>query len=208
MVDTGFDSIIRDTRNPLRPRHEGLSYPAIEAVMAHWNALRGDATAPARADLDPRAMTGALDVLFVAELVAPTVARLRLTGQRLFDLVGMEPRGMPLSVFLAHDARAALDDALRQVAMGARVVLPLRAARGLARPAIDARMLLLPLTDHHGAINRVLGVLEYHGQVGRAPRTLSLAAPLHHVTTQAPAQPIPARATHRPALRVIKGGKA
>lgn len=186
--------------------------------MAHWEALRGGALAPARTALDPRAIASALEFVFVAELVAPTVARLRLSGQRLFDLLGMEPRGMPLSVFLAHDARDALDDALRQVAHGARVSLPLRGARSLGRPGINARMVLLPLTDGKGQINRVLGVLEYHGQVGRTPRVLSMAAgielvasdiaasvPLSSPTERVRAALGPSR-PERPQLRVIQGG--
>ena len=217
----------------LWPRPVPLAYPAIESVQAYWESLRADSLAPARTLIDPRPLAEVLDSVFIAELVAPTVARLRLVGQRLTELLGLELRGMPLSVLLAHDARGALEDALAQVAHGARVILPLKSSRGLGRPGIEARMLLLPLADHTGRLTKILGVLEYHGVPGRFQRPLSLATqtPIQQVAPQGREVPTPAaplRATLRPSpspvaasgaapqpapagrpvLRVITGGRA
>ncbi|WP_417598390.1 PAS domain-containing protein [Pararhodobacter oceanensis] len=185
-----------------------LSYPAVDTVVSHWEVLRGQKLAPARAQIDPRCLGDCLDKLFIAEQVAPGIARFRLCGQQFTNLLGMEPRGMPLSVLFAHEARGNLAAALRQVAQGVRAVLPLRAEKGLGRPGMDGLLALMPLTDHEGNITRILGVMETHGQVGHAPRKFRLTTPLPQGMerqTSAPA-PAPERPSSKPLLRVLKGG--
>ncbi|MCL4675356.1 MAG: PAS domain-containing protein, partial [Pararhodobacter sp.] len=59
---------------------------------------------------------------------------------------------------------------------------------------------LMPLADRQGAITRVLGVLETHGQIGRAPRHFRLTAPAS-VETPAP------RPQGAPVLTLIQGGR-
>lgn len=188
---------------------EALSFPVVDSVQTHWDELRAGRTAPARAEIDPRPLAEALPYLFVAEMVAPGVARLRLCGQHLCDLMGMEPRGMPLSVFVEPEARDELAESVAQVAQGARVTLPLRAASGFARPVLDGQLALMPLTDAQGRITRILGVLESHGPIGRAPRRFALGAPIGDVAPRrvpAPSGPR-ARPPGRPVLRVIQGGR-
>lgn len=193
-------------RLPYAPRSGEADFPAVRAVQRHWDALRAGRLAPLRAELDPKPLAHCLDVMFVAELVAPSVARLRLCGQQLGDLLGMEPRGMPLSVFFNGEARPELANALAQVAQGARAVMPLRSDAGQGQPAIDGLLALMPLADADGGITRMLGVLETRGPAGRAPRRFRLSAPLRMAGDTLPA-PAPARAG-KPRLRVIRGGKA
>lgn len=163
-------------RLPRALRGEGrLRFPACETVMAEWDRLRAGRIAPARSEIAPAGLAEVLEFMFVAEIIAPGVARLRLAGQRLYTVLGMEPRGMPLCCLMQPPARAELAEAVKQVAHGARVHLPLRAPRGLGRPGMDGLLLMLPLTDGDGRITRVLGVLETHGQVGRTPRRFDLA---------------------------------
>lgn len=177
-----------------------FTYPAISVVQAHWEMLRAGRTAPARSEIDLRPLAAALDLMFIAEVVAPGVARLRLCGQHFSELLGMEPRGMPLSVFFTVEARADLAKALTQVSQGARAALPLRAEKGIGRPGLDGMLALMPLTDHTGAITRILGVLETHGQIGRAPRKFRLMP-------RTLAQPVVPQAHGTPTLHVIKGGR-
>jgi hypothetical protein len=114
----------------------------------------------------------------VAEGVAPGIARFRLAGQHIAALAGMEPRGMPLSCLFEAAARDELAQAITQVTRGARVVLALRAERGIGRPPLDARLALLPLADGEGQITRILGAFESCGQIGRGPRKFRLSGPL------------------------------
>lgn len=184
-----------------------LSYPAVDTVVSHWEVLRGQKLAPARSQIDPRCLAECLDKLFIAEQVAPGIARFRLCGQQFTTLLGMEPRGMPLSVLFAHEARDSLAAALRQVALGVRAVLPLRAEKGLGRPGMDGMLALMPLTDHEGRITRILGVMETHGQVGHAPRKFRLTTPLpQEMERQRSIDSAPERRSAKPLLRLIKGG--
>lgn len=192
----------RVLRLPFAAAPPQADYPVVRAVQRHWEELRAGRTAPSRAELDPRPMAECLDMVFVAELVAPGVARLRLAGQHLNDLLGMEARGMPLSVLFTGAGRDELASALVQVQQGARVVLPLRSDRALGQPVIDGKLALMPLTDHQGTINRILGVIETLGAIGRAPRRFrTLAAP----RDAADVPPTPRG--QKPALRLIPGGR-
>ena len=216
-------------RLPFALRGPALDYPRATQVLRYWDALRGSRPAPARSEIDPRDISEALEYTFIAEFVTPDIARLRIAGRRFEDLLGMDPRGMPLGVFLSLEARDELALALAQVAQGARAQLPLRGESGLGRPGLDGLLVLLPLTDAGGAITRVLGALETHGQIGRAPRRFKLAAQAARITTASPAasptaspapdaaaprrpepatrQPARPRPTARPVLRVIRGGR-
>ncbi|MCC5970887.1 MAG: PAS domain-containing protein [Pararhodobacter sp.] len=210
-------------RLPFALRAPALDYPLADSVLRYWDGLRGTRLAPARAEVDPRNISQALEYTFIAELVTPEIARLRITGRHFEDLLGMDPRGMPLGVFFALDARDELAQALSQVSQGARAQLPLRGESGLGKPGLDGLLILLPLTDAQGQITRVLGVLETHGQIGRHPRRFKLSG----ARMQHPAQPVPAatgaspaparpmrpappveKAGARPQLRVITGGRS
>ena len=188
----------RVLRLPFAKAPEAPDFAVVRAVQAHWEALRAGRTAPARADVDPRSMAMCLDKVFVAELIAPGVARFRLAGQHLSELVGMEPRGMPVSVLFEGAGREELASALRQVQQGARVALPLRSDRAIGQPVLDGMLALMPLTDAQGKMTRVLGVLETIGPVGRAPRRFR--------TLSAPRETRPL--VGKPVLRVIAGGRA
>lgn len=202
MTDTTLSDLLplasRVFRLPFGRPVEVPDFPAVREVQRHWESLRDGRTAPGRAEVDPRLLAGCLDRVFVAEMIAPSVARIRLAGQHLYDLLGMEPRGMPLSVYFEGAGRTELAQALAQVQQGARVVLPLRSDRAQGQPVLDAMVALMPLADREGRLTRVLGVLESLGPVGRAPRRFrTLAAPLGE-------RPAPGK----PRLQVINGGRA
>ncbi|MCB1345558.1 MAG: PAS domain-containing protein [Rhodobacteraceae bacterium] len=202
-IDTRPSPLSQVLRLPFALRAADPGFPAVVAVQRHWESLRDPRGVPARDAIDPRPLAQWLDQLFIAELVAPGVARIRLAGQHLSELLGMEPRGMPLSVFFTGPARDELASALAQVAQGARATLPLRADRGLGQPAMAGMLALMPLTDREGRLSRVLGVLESVGPVGRAPRRFRTTAPMR----ADPAAPPPAQPGQRPALRLIRGGR-
>lgn len=169
-------------------------------VCAYWSSLRENGAPPRRAAIEAPALADALPHVFLAELVTPRVARLRICGHRIEALMGMEMRGMPLSVLFQGSARDALTDAVEQTATGVRVILSLQSEAGFGRPQISATLALLPLVDEAGRITRLLGVLDQRGETGRAPRRFTLARPVLDETPAA----APAR---RPVLQVIPGGR-
>ena len=126
---------------------------------------------PQRSEIDPRGLKGALEYCFVLERIAPGLARLRVAGAHLGDLMGMEVRGMPLTTFFTPTNRRIVADTLEEVFQTpAMCTLNLSAAAAPARPALEARLILLPLKSDLGDISRALGCLVAKGDIGAAPR--------------------------------------
>lgn len=148
----------------------------LRQVEAYWAALRQGRIVPARSDIDPRGIEGALEFAFIAEYLAPGHARLRIAGMHLCDLMGMEVRGMPLSALISPVSRTRLGEAISSAFDApAQVELALTAERRLGKPALNARMILLPMTDDFGDVSRILGCLVSDGDIGRAPRRFEIA---------------------------------
>ena len=155
----------------------GALFPALTALETYWQGLRGPRLVPARSEVDPRAIQDTLEYAFILERIAPGHARFRLAGMHLNDLMGMEVRGMPLTAFFAPDARPRVSQALEQVFDAPAIArLSLSGPRGLGRPALEARLLLMPLRSDLGEVSRALGALVSVGSIGRAPRRFGVAA--------------------------------
>ncbi len=176
-----------------RDRAAPPAFPEIAVLRGYWEGLRAGGEVPARAALDPRGIADILDRVFVLERVAPGQARFRIAGMHLADLMGMEVQGMPLmSLFIPED-RLGLAAVLEQVFAGPGMVdLVLEAERGLGRPALAARMVILPLRDEAGRVARAVGVIATEGAAGRAPRRFAIARRV--VTPLVPAAPAPVAA--------------
>lgn len=171
-------------------------YPLVAKVCAHWASLRTRHALPARSALAPSELADALPHVFLAEFVTTRVARIRLCGHKVEEVMGMDLRGMPLTALFGPDAREDIMSALQIVGHGARATMALQAERGFGQPDMRAQLALMPLCDADGRITHVLGVLERHGQIGRRPRRFSSA------------QSAPVATEAAPMLRVITGGKA
>ncbi|ATX66721.1 PAS domain-containing protein [Roseinatronobacter bogoriensis] len=190
-------------QNSGTPSQDGLgSYSMISRVCAYWSSLREDGAIPKRSAIDAAALGVALPHIFLAEMITPRIAKMRICGHQIEDLQGLDMRGMPVAALFMSEARGQLSEALAQVALGARVTLSLKSAKRMGQPEMTATLALLPLADPAGKITRVLGVLERQGAVGQLPRRFDLATPLQ-LTRELPVTNAPMR----PALRVIQGGK-
>ena len=154
-----------------------LRFPVLAQLESYWRALRGDRLVPARSEVDPRRIEDALEYAFILERIAPGMARFRLAGMHLNDLMGMEVRGMPLTSFFVPESRKQVSGALEEVFDGPAVArMTLSGETGIGRPGLDARLLLLPLKSDFGDVSRALGCLQTVGPVGRAPRRFAVAA--------------------------------
>lgn len=155
----------------------GPAAGVLQEVRAYWEALRDNGRLPLRSAIDPRGLASALEQVFLIERIAPGHARFRLAGNLFHDLMGMDMRGMPLSTLLDPVARQRLQPALEDVFAEATALhLGLEAERGLGRPAMSGRMLLLPLRGAADEPMMALGVLAVTGAVGRAPRRFGLSS--------------------------------
>lgn len=169
-IDQGGDNIVS-----FSGFRKDMKFPAMSEVRAYWEALRNGRTVPMRSDVDPRGIERSLEHAFILERIAPQMARFRLAGMHLTDLMGMEVRGMPTTALFAPAARAAAAGALEQVFCGPAVVeLALVAETGFGKPPLEARLLLLPLQSDLGDISRALGCLVAEGHIGRTPRRFDI----------------------------------
>ena len=167
-------------------------YAALAQVEAYWEALRGNRIVPRRSDVDPRGIEQALEYAFIIERIAPGIARLRIAGSHLVDIMGVEVRGMPLTTFFAPDARARVSDVLEQVFQTpATAELRFAAAAAPERPALEGRMILLPLKSDLGDVSRILGCLICKGDIGLAPRRFALTEERVRPIRAASAAPAP-----------------
>lgn len=198
-----------------------IRFAMINEVRAYWEALRTGPDLPKRAQIEPRGIEGALEGAFIIERIAPGHARFRLAGMTLVDLMGMEVRGMPLSALFDPAGRAALGTALEQ-AFSAPAVLDLRLAaeRGIGKPELTGRMLILPLRPEAGQAALALGCLATEGEFGRKPRRFHLMTATAEVLNpagdhaqkvpgmaEAPARFAPAqRPAERHYLRLVRSG--
>jgi len=150
-------------------------FAALSQIEAYWEALRAGRLLPKRSEIDPRGIEGALEHAFVLERIAVGIARLRVAGSHLNDLMDMEVRGMPLTTFFAPTQRRQLADALEEMFQTPAIcVLELSAPAAPARPALDAKLLLLPLKSDLGDVSRALGCLVAKGEIGAAPRRFDI----------------------------------
>jgi len=150
--------------------------PHLAQVEAYWDALRGDRPAPLRSEIDPRGIENALEYAFVLERIAPGVARFRLAGMHLNDLMGMEVRGMPLTSFFSADDRGKLGEALEHVfEMPAKAVHYVTSRGACETASLDGQLLLLPLCSDLGDMSRLLGCFVTTGTRGKAPHRFTLA---------------------------------
>ncbi|QPM89740.1 PAS domain-containing protein [Pseudooceanicola algae] len=146
-------------------------FHAINEVEAYWEAIRAGRLVPRRADIDPRGIERALEYAFILERVAPGIARLRIAGSHLSDLMGMEVRGMPISAFVTPASRNKIGDVLEQVFESpAKATVDLYSESAIGKPEISARLVLLPMKSDLGDISRALGCFATVGEIGRTPR--------------------------------------
>lgn len=187
-----------------------VRYAPLAQIEGYWNALRGTRMMPQRSEIDPRGLKGALEYCFVLERIAPGLARLRVAGSHLGDLMGMEVRGMPISAFLTTASREEFGKALEEIfETPAVATVHMTAEGGFGRPDLKARMVLMPVRSDLGDASRILGGFVTDGDIGRAPRRFNVdmikLAPVNGVDTprvgRPPLTPDAFAAAERPRVR-------
>ena len=148
----------------------------LRVVESYWHDLattRGEV--PLRSEIDPRSIENALEYAFLAERIAPGLAKLRVAGAHLNDLMGMETSGMPLSTLFTPGARDVLADAVTRVfAESLMVKIRLTGEEGFGRNGLQGDLLLLPLRSDMGDMTRMIGALVTTGRIGRTPRRFDI----------------------------------
>lgn len=192
----------------------GHNDPLLQSLEQYWETLRDATRLPARTDLSPNMIDHALPNAFILQRVAPGIGRFRVAGQRLHDLLKMDARGMPLSVFFTADAREQAQQLLESAFMSPAIVsIPLVSSGSLLRPEINGTMLLLPMRDNAGKTTRMLGALVCDDYAGSRARRFSIpqSARIRHdplgvqlaATQMIPQVPMKKPDAARPALKLV-----
>ena len=170
--------------------------PCLNILRGYWEGLRSDGALPLREVVSPNGLGGAIENCFIAERIAAGMGRFRVAGSAINDVIGIDARHMPLTLLLEPVARGTLTRVLEDVFTKATALdITLEAERGIGRPHLAARMLLLPLRGAQGEYHQVIGALALSGQIGRAPRRFGITR-LRSETLDAPAGFIPALPMH------------
>lgn len=169
----------RETMNgkviPMMQPSSSAQFPGCRDLEAYWTALRGARQMPARSEFDPRGVEASLASTFIAERVAPRVARIRVAGSSLTDMLGMDVRGMPITAFFDPASRDVIADAMSTMfEQPAQMTVTLSAKRGFGRRPEQARLLLLPLCDQFGEVTRVVGCLEKADEQRKLPNRFAV----------------------------------
>lgn len=172
MSGDGRDS---DDQNVIRMGHGVQQDKALARIEAYWTQMRAGRLVPSRAEIDPRGLEGVLGHAFILERLTTGLARLRIAGSHMTDILGMEARGLPLSTIFAPGSREMLADALEAVFdEPATVRFSVGSGSGFGRPELAGGIVLLPLRSDLGDITRVLGGISLTGGIGRTPRRLEI----------------------------------
>lgn len=182
---------------------------AMAEMRAYWQGLRRQGALPRRQDIQPRGMAGVLPGAFMVERTAPGVCRLRIAGQLLGDLIGMDAAGMPLAALfdpLARPRLAALMDIC--LLRPATLEMSFLCDAEPGKPALRGKLAILPVTAGGTRGELGLGVLALAGAIGRAPRyllptgarTTRIELPRYHKLTAL--EDLSASAAHPPRFAV------
>ncbi len=159
----------------LAARRRNTSANCFAELETYWQTLCAGRIMPYRDEIDPRGMCGALQNVFLIERIAPGIARFRLAGQHLVDLVGMDMRGLPFSAMFSPQSRAQMGDTLHALFdEPARIELTLDGGRLLLRKQLTARLLCLPLRDRDGLVSRAVGCFAAGDGAIRNPQTFEI----------------------------------
>ncbi|GGD32623.1 PAS domain-containing protein [Sinisalibacter lacisalsi] len=171
-----IDYVKDDKVISLTPMRRRALFPAIGVVDAYWEGLRDGRLMPTRSDVDPRGIAEVLEFAFILEKIAPGVARIRLAGLHLNEIMGMEVRGMPVTALFLPEARREIARVLETVLDEPAVVrLALNSQGSFSLAGLEAQMIFLPLRDESGRPMRILGALQARGEIGRGPRRFTIA---------------------------------
>jgi hypothetical protein len=200
-----------DTIDARLQKLPGADCTILRQLESYWQSLRHAQTIPARNAIAPQAIDPILPYAFVLQRVAPRVARIRVAGRQIHDLLRMDARGMPLSVLFTADSRDRMAD-LIETAFTAPAILAvhLQTNAQVFRPALPATMLFLPLRDEQGVTSRLIGACVVEGATGPRPRRFDIVPGsqlrldrLGLTLASSVGEPAKRPDTKRPALRLV-----
>ncbi|MFK7755161.1 MAG: PAS domain-containing protein [Sedimentitalea sp.] len=142
----------------------GVNLSPLRQAEAYWSALRNGEDMPRRSQIDPRGLQNILEYTFILERVAPSIARFRLAGAHICAITGFEVRGMPITACFTPSGRNQFSAILKDMFDQPNIAeITLIGQPYGQKSTLEARMILLPMRNDQGDVNRALGVVVAQG---------------------------------------------
>ncbi|CCJ06309.1 PAS domain-containing protein [Methylocystis sp. SC2] len=135
-----------------------MKLPVTRDLYDYWGRLKGERTAPDRAEIDPLAIRHILPDIFIIEVDPERRLPLRLCGARVNALWQCEQKGRLFPEWWSAQRQEAVAEAIRRV-VDAETPLIAQARTASDRNAAEFELLLLPLRHFGRSCSRVLGSL-------------------------------------------------
>ncbi len=197
----------------------GMRNTKTKRVLDYWISLKTGRPVPLRADIHPRDLKGVLPYIFLADCIDPETTIFRLAGTGLCERYGRELRDHNLQAMWPLTDRPTVRHLIERVRSEPAPGILLFRAETIDRRSVSGEILLLPLADQNGTVNKLLGcafatestawlghrplvhqkLLETRLLVGGA-RPEVIAAPAAPVHEPAAPQPATAKRSH---LRLV-----
>lgn len=132
---------------------------AAKSIFSYWQSITGDAIAPARIAIQPRALKSHLPDLFILERLDRAVFAFRLAGTRLCARYGRELRDHDFVRLWPSAQQGFVLEALHRCLQTPQPVKMTGFASTLDGAAVAIEILLLPLADADGQVTRILGAM-------------------------------------------------
>jgi hypothetical protein len=136
-----------------------MRHPVTRELFQYWSHLKGERSAPERADIDPSAIRGILADVFVLEADPQRNFPLRLSGSRINALFGYELKGRDFASLWPSDSWREVAQLLENAMDESHgLVAGLEAATAEAE-TLELEWLMLPLRHHGRTHARLIGSL-------------------------------------------------
>jgi hypothetical protein len=122
-----------------------LRLSTTKGLFAHWDRLRGERVAPARADIDPAHLRNLLADVFMLDAQPWQEGRIRLAGTRICALFGQELKGRLLPELWFENERAEVSRLIGAVTGGMHGLVAGVTGETAQGRELNAELLLLPL---------------------------------------------------------------
>lgn len=153
-----------------------MKNPILVDLLKYWERLRAGRIAPMRSEINPREIESVLEHAFILEKIATDNIRFRLAGAELCNLMGMEVRGMAATAIIEVSHRAEYATVVSDIFSTPEIVeFELAHTRPVLAP-LRADMLLLPMKNDLGQIQRILGAVVTDGPMGTPPHRFSITS--------------------------------
>ncbi|WP_340110009.1 PAS domain-containing protein [Pikeienuella sp. HZG-20] len=136
-----------------------MKHAGSRALHTYWNTLRAGRAAPYKAEVTASGLGPELsDHVFILESLGSGAFRFRSAGAALYDIFGMEMRGMGAEATMEGESRRRFVGLAEQTLAAGDVGV----ARGDAlgdSPTLALEFILLPLLSDFGRADRLLGAV-------------------------------------------------